>query len=84
MQRRLRAYHSPFLTTSTPACTTGRAKAKLEEEDNAKGEEEQRTMGSGGANTAPLLTPYKMGKFDVSHRYAPAPLLSGWANFPIS
>jgi len=31
-------------------------------------------MGSGGANTAPLLTPYKMGKFDVSHRVVLAPL----------
>jgi hypothetical protein len=25
---------------------------------------------SGGANAIPLLTPHKMGKFDLSHRYA--------------
>ncbi|KAF8703210.1 hypothetical protein HU200_031999 [Digitaria exilis] len=35
------------------------------------------TMSSGGANTVPLLTPYKMGKFDLSHRYA---LFFGRAN----
>lgn len=43
-------------------------------------------MASGGANTVPLATPYKMGKFDLSHRFAlaPCPLLFGWAKFPIS
>jgi 12-oxophytodienoic acid reductase len=30
-------------------------------------------MGGGGANTVPLVTPYKMGNFDLSHRYALAP-----------
>jgi len=32
-------------------------------------------MSNSGANAIPLLTPYKMGKFDLSHRYA---LFFGW------
>nr|CAB3484609.1 unnamed protein product [Digitaria exilis] len=31
-------------------------------------------MSSSGASTVPLLTPYKMGKFDLSHRVVFAPL----------
>ena len=34
-------------------------------------------MSNSGANAIPLLTPYKMGKFDISHRYA---LFFGWTN----
>lgn len=34
-------------------------------------------MSNSGANAIPLLTPYKMGKFDLSHRYA---LFFGWTN----
>jgi 2,4-dienoyl-CoA reductase-like NADH-dependent reductase (Old Yellow Enzyme family) len=42
----------------------------LWEEDNTGGG----TMSNSGANAIPLLTPYKMGKFDLSHRVVLAPL----------
>ncbi|KAF8714825.1 hypothetical protein HU200_027357 [Digitaria exilis] len=49
------------------------AKAKLDCGKKKKTRTSQKkggTMSSSGASTVPLLTPYKMGKFDLSHRYA--------------
>ena len=40
-------------------------------------------MASGAANTVPLVTPYKMGKFDLSHRSPPCFVVGPIPNFLI-